>query len=328
MPRKTHLHQDCIQKNLAGFSRTARWSSSGPISTGRRRRAHPRAAGRLRHGRARRAAAAPGIARAGGAGLRVAGTERVAVHARRADGRRKTARWTWSARQHHDWQRDDFPAGYYSPEAPAPVVDGARTLILTHTAHLVNAKVSRAAARRRSADRSRARQATSPGSGGPASTPTNSVSPPTARDAIRTGDQRSIARAGQLRLASHQRGDVCRAEPLVRRRRCSASRRDNVHHQQPPGQRASPSSPATAAIVWRLGPDYRADEALRKRSARSSDSTIRTSSPWACPVPAICSCSTTAARPATGFANPAAPDGRNVVRARQLTRARDRPGHV
>ena len=26
----------------------------------------------------------------------------------------------WSARQHHDWQRDDFPAGYYSPEsAPA-----------------------------------------------------------------------------------------------------------------------------------------------------------------------------------------------------------------
>src|SRR5262250_1385664 len=21
----------------------------------------------------------------------------------------------WSARQHHDWQRDDFPAGYYSP---------------------------------------------------------------------------------------------------------------------------------------------------------------------------------------------------------------------
>src|SRR5262245_63794598 len=21
----------------------------------------------------------------------------------------------WSARQHHDWQREDFPAGYYSP---------------------------------------------------------------------------------------------------------------------------------------------------------------------------------------------------------------------
>ena len=23
----------------------------------------------------------------------------------------------WSTRQHHDWQREDFPAGYYSPEA-------------------------------------------------------------------------------------------------------------------------------------------------------------------------------------------------------------------
>jgi hypothetical protein len=22
----------------------------------------------------------------------------------------------WSARQHHDWQREDFPAGYYSPK--------------------------------------------------------------------------------------------------------------------------------------------------------------------------------------------------------------------
>jgi hypothetical protein len=38
----------------------------------------------------------------------------------------------WSARQHHDWQRDDFPAGYYSPES-APAVKGGNTLILTHT---------------------------------------------------------------------------------------------------------------------------------------------------------------------------------------------------
>ena len=37
-----------------------------------------------------------------------------------------------SARQHHDWQRDSFPAGYYSPES-TPVVDGGNTLILTHT---------------------------------------------------------------------------------------------------------------------------------------------------------------------------------------------------
>ncbi len=38
----------------------------------------------------------------------------------------------WSARQHHDWQREDFPAGYYSPAA-TPAIAGANTLILTHT---------------------------------------------------------------------------------------------------------------------------------------------------------------------------------------------------
>jgi hypothetical protein len=40
----------------------------------------------------------------------------------------------WSARQHHDWQREDFPAGYYSPNAK-PAIDGSRTLILTHKNH-------------------------------------------------------------------------------------------------------------------------------------------------------------------------------------------------
>jgi hypothetical protein len=40
----------------------------------------------------------------------------------------------WSARQHHDWQREDFPAGYYSPEAMPG--EGSRTLILTHTNHM------------------------------------------------------------------------------------------------------------------------------------------------------------------------------------------------
>jgi hypothetical protein len=40
----------------------------------------------------------------------------------------------WSARQHHDWQRSDFPAGYYSP-ATTPSLTGAKTLLLTHTSH-------------------------------------------------------------------------------------------------------------------------------------------------------------------------------------------------
>jgi hypothetical protein len=39
---------------------------------------------------------------------------------------------TWSARQHHDWQRDSFPAGYYSPQS-TPAVDAGTTLVLTHT---------------------------------------------------------------------------------------------------------------------------------------------------------------------------------------------------
>jgi hypothetical protein len=39
----------------------------------------------------------------------------------------------WAARQHHDWQIDSFPAGYYSPEA-TPRIDGGRTLILSHRA--------------------------------------------------------------------------------------------------------------------------------------------------------------------------------------------------
>jgi len=40
----------------------------------------------------------------------------------------------WSARQHHDWQREDFPAGYYSPDA-RPARSGSNLLILTHTDH-------------------------------------------------------------------------------------------------------------------------------------------------------------------------------------------------
>jgi len=38
----------------------------------------------------------------------------------------------WSARQHHDWQRESYPAGYYSPET-TPAIEGGNTLILAHT---------------------------------------------------------------------------------------------------------------------------------------------------------------------------------------------------
>ena len=44
----------------------------------------------------------------------------------------------WALRQHHDWQREDFPAGYYSPMA-APAPTGSKTLILTHTSRIAPA---------------------------------------------------------------------------------------------------------------------------------------------------------------------------------------------
>ena len=44
----------------------------------------------------------------------------------------------WSLRQHHDWQREDLPAGYYSPEA-TPALTGSNTLVLAHTNHVVPA---------------------------------------------------------------------------------------------------------------------------------------------------------------------------------------------
>lgn len=40
----------------------------------------------------------------------------------------------WSARQHHDWQSADFPAGYYSPSF-TPRARGGTTLVLAHTSH-------------------------------------------------------------------------------------------------------------------------------------------------------------------------------------------------
>lgn len=48
------------------------------------------------------------------------------------EGQANESKTVWSARQHHDWQRPDFPAGYYSPGA-APSIEGGNTLLLTHT---------------------------------------------------------------------------------------------------------------------------------------------------------------------------------------------------
>jgi hypothetical protein len=52
-----------------------------------------------------------------------------------ADG--KTA---WSARQHHDWQRPSFPAGYFAPGVQ-PAVSNGPTLVMTHT-NLISPEIS------------------------------------------------------------------------------------------------------------------------------------------------------------------------------------------
>jgi hypothetical protein len=46
-------------------------------------------------------------------------------------GKQETERVA-SLRQHHDWQRADFPAGYYSPGV-SPGLQPGKTLVLTHT---------------------------------------------------------------------------------------------------------------------------------------------------------------------------------------------------
>jgi hypothetical protein len=51
------------------------------------------------------------------------------------EGQTKEAKTIWASRQHHDWQREDFPAGYYSPDA-TPGVQHSNTLVLTHTNHI------------------------------------------------------------------------------------------------------------------------------------------------------------------------------------------------
>jgi outer membrane protein assembly factor BamB len=54
-------------------------------------------------------------------------------HVENADGES-----IWSARQHHDWQIEGMPAGYFSPGAQ-PDLDGGKMLLLVHANHVVPA---------------------------------------------------------------------------------------------------------------------------------------------------------------------------------------------
>jgi hypothetical protein len=137
----------------------------------------------------------------------------------------------WSARQHHDWQLESFPAGYYSPDS-TPAVEGVNTLILTHTDRMQPKVADVMLGDDRLIE----------------------VSPKgeivwewVASDHIDelgfAADARSAIKAArsfnkaQLRLAARQLSDLCRTEPLVRRGG-QAVRAEPRHHQQPRGQPA------------------------------------------------------------------------------------------
>lgn len=47
------------------------------------------------------------------------------------DGTTSGGETVWSSRQHHDWQREGSPVGYYAP-GQAPLTDSGKTLILAH----------------------------------------------------------------------------------------------------------------------------------------------------------------------------------------------------
>jgi hypothetical protein len=132
----------------------------------------------------------------------------------------------WSLRQHHDWQREDFPAGYYSPES-TPARSGANTLVLTHTDRRVPALPVTCCWETIASSNCR-RRARSCGSGSPAITSTSSGS--TRRRAPRSGAHAPAAPAVMARALL----------PGARQRRtCDGARGDGARAGRREGRRSS-----------------------------------------------------------------------------------------
>lgn len=62
---------------------------------------------------------------------RFQGLEKVLTRHATDDGKWVEGETVWSSRQHHDWQREGSPVGYYAPGAEPKITNG-RTLILAH----------------------------------------------------------------------------------------------------------------------------------------------------------------------------------------------------
>ena len=198
----------------------------------------------------------------------------------------------WSSRQHHDWQREDFPAGYYSPEF-TPAATGSNTLILAHTNHTLPAVADAALEDDRIIEVTpdgriawewvAGEHIDELGFAADARAAIKAASTPTPRAARSTGCTSTRRRISD-RTAGSTRRPALRAEQR--------------HHQQPAGE---PARDRRARRQGRLahGPG------LQRVGGAAQDSADHRPTPRSfdpervCRAPATCSCSTTAARAAT-----------------------------
>ena len=227
------------------------------------------------------------------------------------DGQRQ-----WSARQHHDWQPADFPAGYYSPHSRRPRLAArhwcSRTRSHTNPARRRRAARGRPAAR----DRRRGQGGLGLARGRPYRRASASTRPRARRS---PGSARATATTGCTSTRRATSGRTSGTRPATR-----ASTRDNVIVSS-----RSASVVAIVArdgsIVWRLGPDSSASARIARarpgdrpaRRAPDSAGTARRGQPAA-----------VRQRRRLGLGRPE-PDlaaGQRDLPARHLARARDRPG--
>ena len=244
--------------------------------------------------RGRRAPAAPGISRARAARFRRQG--RLALRPQPSRSRRDDGKTIWALRQHHDWQREDFPAGYYSPDAKPAT---HRQQDADPDAH----EPRRAGRLRRALEDDRLIEVSwdgqdRSGSGSPASTSTSSAStPPRARrssGAPARGAERQRRGFDWLHVNSatyvgpnhwFDAGDKRFAPDNVIISSRQASLLAIVARD--------------GKIVWRMGPDFRESEALRKHSADHRPASRAPDPEGPARARATCWYSTTAARAAT-----------------------------
>jgi hypothetical protein len=214
----------------------------------------------------------------------------------------------WSARQHHDWQRPSYPAGYYAPGVQ-PSTSGGPTLVVSHTA-VTNPRVSD-----RELEDDRLLEVSWDGKivwDWRASDHIDEFGyPDEARDVIRKASGFSRARGSydwlHLNAASYvgpnhwyDEGDMRFAPDNV----LFSSRESNI---------IAIVSRSTGKIVWRMGPDYRESEALMKLGQ-----IIGQHNPHIIPKGLNGAGNLlvfdNGGAAGYGSANPAAPDGRSAVR--------------